>query len=137
MPFGRRNPLEEIEDLLDRMGRELDVEAWPGGDGVAVDVVDHGDRYRVTADLPGFEKDDIEVRLAAGTLYLDGERETGTADEDVDYLRRERRRDSASRRVSLPEPVDEDGITARYDRGVLTVDLPKQEAEDGTRIEID
>jgi HSP20 family protein len=137
MPFGRRNPLDEIEQLLERLGRELDAEEWPGGAGVRVDVADHGDRYVVTADLPGFERDDIEVRLAAGSLHLAAERETETAEEDVDYLRRERRRESVSRRVSLPEPVDEDAVAAAYNHGVLTVELPKQAADGGTRIDID
>ncbi|MFB6353336.1 MAG: Hsp20/alpha crystallin family protein [Halobacteriales archaeon] len=137
MPFGRRDPFEEFEQLLSRLSEEFDAEQWPVGGGVAVDVADHGDRYVVTADLPGFGKDDIDVRLAGGTLYLDAERETEDEEADVDYLRRERRRESASRRVSLPEAVDESGVTARYDQGVLTVDLPKLAADDGTSIDID
>ncbi len=136
MPFGRRNPFEEIEELLERMGRELDVEKWPGAASIAVDVVDHGDRYVVTADLPGYERDAIDVRLAAGTLRLAAEREAEAPEEDVDYLRRERRRASVSRRVSLPEAVDEDDVTARYNQGVLTVELAKLEAG-GTRIDIE
>lgn len=137
MPFGRRNPFEEIEELLDRMGRELDTEEWPVGTGVSVDIADHGDRYVVTADLPGFEKTDIDVRLAAGVLHLDADRELETDEEDVDYLRRERRRESVSRRVSIPDPVDEDGVTATYHNGVLTVELPRRDADGGTTIDID
>lgn len=137
MPFGRRNPFDEIENLLERMGREFDMEDWPAAASVAVDVADHGDRYVVTADLPGFEKEDIDLRLAAGTLRLEAERETETTDEDVDYLRRERHRESVSRRVSLPDAVDEERITASYDNGVLTVALPKLEADGGTQIDVE
>jgi HSP20 family protein len=137
MPFGRRNPIDEIEQLLSRMGRELDTEEWPVGTGPSVDVADHGDRYVVTADLPGYEKEDIDVRLAAGALRIDADRELETAEADVDWLRRERRRESVSRRVSIPDPVDEDGITAAYNNGVLTVELPKQDADGGTTIDID
>ena len=137
MPFGRRNPLEEIEQLLDRMGRELDPEDWPVGAGVAVDVADHGDRYVVTADLPGFGKDDLEVHLSGDTLAISAEAETESTDEDVDYLRRERTSRSASRRVRLPDPVDEEGIAARYHHGVLTVELPKRAVDEGTAIDIE
>ncbi len=137
MPFGRRNPFEEIEALFERMGHEFDAGQWPTGDGVDVDVADHGDRYVVAADLPGYDREDIDVRLAAGTLRLAASRETETTEEDADYLRRERRSESVSRTVSLPEAVDEDGVEARYERGVLTVELPKLEADGGTRIDID
>ncbi len=137
MPFGRRNPFEELEDLLERLGGELDAGEWPAGAGVSVDVADHGDRYVVTADLPGFEKTDIDVRLAAGALHLDAERELETDEEGVDYLRRERRRESVSRQISIPHPVEEDGVTATYNNGVLTVELPKQDADAGTSIDVD
>lgn len=137
MPLGRRNPFEEIEELLEHMGRELDAEEWPVAASVDVDVADHGDRYVVTADLPGYEKDAIDVRLVGGALHLEAERDLETAEADVDYLRRERRRESVERRVSIPDPVDETGITATHTNGVLTVELPKQEADAGTSIDID
>lgn len=137
MPFGRRNPFEEIEELLERMGREFDARDLPGASRVAIDVADHGDRYVVTADLPGFEKDDIDVRLAAGTVSLDAERVHEEADEDANYLRQERRRESVSRRVSLPDAVDEDEVSARYTNGVLTVELSKRDVDDGTSIDVE
>lgn len=137
MPFGRRNPFREIEDLLERMGRELDAEQWPVDAGIDIDVADHDDRYVVTADLPGYDKADIDVRLVAGSLHIEADRELETGEERPDYLRRERRRESVSRRVSLPDPVDEDGITATHNNGVLTVELPKQATDAGTSIDID
>lgn len=137
MPFGRRNPFDEIEELFERMGREFDAREWPGGGSVAVDVADHGDRYVVSVDLPGYARDDIDIRFAAGSLQLAADRETDEADEGVDYLRRERRRKSVNRRVSLPDAVDEDAATATYDAGVLSVELPKQEADGGTRIDVE
>lgn len=137
MPFGRRNPFEDLEDLLERLGGELEAGEWPGTGGVDVDVADHGDRYVVTADLPGYDADDIDVRLVAGSLRIEADRELVTDEEEPDYLRRERRREAVSRRISIPEPVDADGITASHDDGVLTVELPKQTADAGTSIDID
>lgn len=137
MPFGRRNPFEELEDLLERLGGELEAGEWPGTGGVDVDVTDHEDRYVVTADLPGYDTDDIDVKLVAGSLQIEADRELVADEEEPDYLRRERRRESVSRRIPIPEPVDADGITASHDAGVLTVELPKQTTDAGTSIDID
>lgn len=137
MPFGRQNPFDELEQLLNRMGRELEAEEWPGAGGVDVDLADHGDRYVATADLPGYETADIDVQLVGGALVIEADRELATEEEGPDYLRRERRRESVSRRLSLPDPIDEEAVTASHDNGVLTVELPKQEADAGTSIDID
>lgn len=145
MTIGRRNPFEDIEDLFDRMtqefetmGRQFETEFGSLDSSVAVDVVDRDDEFVVTADLPGFEKDNIDVTLADSTLRIEAERETELDEEDEDYVRRERRRASANRSVRLPEAVDEDGITATYSNGVLTVTLPKISTDDGGRqIEIE
>ena len=137
MPFGRQNPFDELEQLLNRMGQELEAEEWPGAGGVDVDLADHGDRYVVTADLPGYEKADIDVQLVSGALVIEADRELATEEDGPDYLRRERRRESVSRRLSLPDPVDEEGVSARHTNGVLTVDLPKQETDVGTSIDVD
>ena len=137
MPFGRQNPFDELEKLLNRMGREIEAEEWPGMGGVDVDLADHDDRYVVTADLPGYEKAEVEVKLVGGDLRLEADRELETEEEGPDYLRRERRREAVSRRLRLPEPVDEAGVTATLEAGVLTVELPKRTGAEGTAIDID
>ena len=135
--MARDNPFEKVEEMLRRMDQEL------GGDplgramsSIPVDVRDRGDALVVTADLPGFEKDDIDVTLADRTLRIEAEQEAETS-EDGEFIRRERRHKSASRAVRLPEAVAEDGIEATYSNGVLTVTLPKRDAEGGTRIDIE
>ncbi|USZ70934.1 Hsp20/alpha crystallin family protein [Natronosalvus halobius] len=138
----RRNPFDDLEEMLDRVSKQF--ETGVGGSGlsfpgsVAVDVADHRDEYVVTADLPGFETEDIELTLVEGTLRLEAEQETDRTDEHDRYLRRERSHKSVSRRLHLPEPVDEESISANYNNGVLTVTLPKlQESDDSKRIDID
>lgn len=138
----RRNPFDDLEEMLNRVSKQ--IETGVGGNGlsfpgsVAVDVADHRDEYVVTADLPGFETEDIELTLVEGTLRLEAEQETDRTDEHDRYLRRERSHKSVSRRLHLPEPVDEESITANYNNGVLTVTLPKlQESDDSKRIDID
>ncbi|MCU4742350.1 Hsp20/alpha crystallin family protein [Halobacteria archaeon AArc-m2/3/4] len=165
----RRNPFEELEEMLDRVSRQVE-EGMASGTGfpvpgsIAVDVADYDDEYVVTADLPGYEIDDIELTLSEGTLRLEAEREreqestsdpeleSGTESEsesesDSDseiavghspksesrYLRRERTHRSVKRRIRLPEPVEEDDVSASYTNGVLTVTLPKVSADEGSK----
>lgn len=137
-----RNPFDEIERMFDRMSSQFDPMeggALGGslGGSVPVDVEDTGDEYVVTADLPGYDREDVDVQLAGErlTVSADHTESTETGDEGH-YVRRERRQRSVSRTVRLPEAVDESGTEARYQNGVLTVTLPKVDAEDGHDIPI-
>ncbi|APX97536.1 Hsp20/alpha crystallin family protein [Natronorubrum daqingense] len=126
----RGNPFDEIEEMLDRVSKQVESGMTSGGlqvpGSVPADVVDTGEEYLVTADLPGYDTDDIELTLSEGTLRLEADREEESeASVDGRFLRRERTRTSASRRIRLPEPVEEDEVSAGFENGVLTVRLPK------------
>jgi HSP20 family protein len=131
-----RNPFDEIERMLDRMGSRLEpFEEGVFEGSVAVDVEETDDAYVVTADIPGYDREDIDVELAGDRLTLSAthtsEAESEGGDEDEgSSLRRERRERSVSRSVRLPEPTDEDGAEADYTNGVLTVTLPKETESD-------
>jgi len=137
MPLGRRNPFEEIEELLERMGDQLESDAWPVAGDIDVDVAEHDDRYVVDADLPGYDREGIDVRLVGGALHIEAERDLDVDDDAADYLQRERRREPVRRRISLAEPVDEDSISATHTNGVLWIELPKEGPDAGTSIDID
>lgn len=138
----RRNPLDELEEMLDRVSRQVEEGMTAGGlqvpGSVPVDVADTGEEYVVTADLPGYETDDIELTLSDGTLRLEAARTDEGEYAEGRYLRRERTETSASRRIRLPEPVDEETVAAGFENGVLTVQLPKvSEGEDSKQIDIE
>ena len=138
MPFRGDDPFQEIEQLFDRMSRQFEGSPFAAAAGaVAVDVEERDDEFVVTADVPGYEKDDIDVTLADRTLRIHAEREEETEESDADYLRRERRATSAERSVTLPAAVEEDGISATYKNGVLSVTLPKRSGDGGQRIEVE
>ncbi|MDG5818141.1 Hsp20/alpha crystallin family protein [Natronococcus sp. A-GB7] len=147
---GRRNPFDNLEELFDRLNRQFEEatrtweseqgEGFPFGAGTTtLDLADHDDEFVVTVDVPGYESEDLDSRLSGETLYISGEREHGTTDErDDSYLRRERELESFSRQLTLPEPVDADGIEARVNNGVLTIRLLKLEPGEGSHaIDID
>lgn len=144
----RGNPFEEIERLFERLSRQFDeasrswerdepLELWPTTESMAVDLAEHDDAFVVTVDLPGFERDEVEVRLADRTLHVDAEHEEAAEEAEEAYLRRERRHESMHRSLRLPAEVDEEDVTARMKNGVLTVTLAKVEAEEARRIDIE
>ena len=142
MMKGSRNPFEEIEELIERMSRQFEGGPFMGGmQSAPVDIVDEVDQFTVTVDLPGYERDDIDLTLSNTTLRVAADREAEEEmTEEFDagrFIRRERRRDAVSRVVRLPDDVDESGVKAVYKNGVLTVSLPKAEMDESQQIEIE
>lgn len=135
----QRNPFDELEQMLERMSKQVEegVSSRAGMGSVPVDVRDDGEEYVVTADLPGYEADDVDLTLSGKRLAISGDREFERESEDADFVRRERRRSSINRTVRLPEEVDPEGVEADLNEGVLTVHLPKAHSDEGHRIEID
>ncbi len=126
-----RNPFEEIERMFEQMDKGLRSFDTNLTQGVPLDLLDEGDRFVITADLPGYDKDDIEVRLSGKTLRIEAERTAEIEDEDGEYVRRERSHESIHRTVRLPESVVENETDATYTNGVLTVALSKATSEGG------
>lgn len=137
----RDDPFAEMERLLDRMSRQFDgFETLEAPDdrsaSTPIDLVEHDDEFVVTFDLPGFEKDDVEVRVADHTLRIEAERDESVAEDDEAYLRRERRHRSVRESVTLPDEVDTEAVSARMQNGVLTVTLPRLAVEEERTVEI-
>lgn len=93
----------------------------------AVEVVENEKSYTVTAELPGLEKDDIQVRFDDGMLTIQGEKREELREEDPkkQYHLFERRYGAFARTFTLPSMVDENAIKATFKAGVLQVSLPK------------
>jgi HSP20 family protein len=100
------------------------------------DLVEEQDRYVVSVDLPGMSKPDIAIEVEGRTLRLSGTRDTriSTQDQERGLFRQERRVGRFERVISLPGPVDEAGIVATYEDGVLRITLPKKQSPDGQRL---
>lgn len=145
----RSNPFEELEHLFERMSRQFDdaTRMWetesPFGQlsgemkSMSIDLVESDDEFVVTADLPGFERDEVEIQVTDHTLRIEAEHEEVTEESEEEYLRRERRHESMRRSIRLPDEVDKEGVSARMKNGVLTVTLPRLEAEEARSIDIE
>ena len=139
-PFERRNNHVANYDPWDQMERAF------FGDGAwnrslaefKTDIQDKGDSYLLQADLPGFKKEDIHVDLDGETMTIRAERHSEHEDQDKkgNYVRCERSYGSYERAFDI-SGIDADRISAQYNDGVLTLDMPKKSATVGAkRLEI-
>ncbi|SFG87483.1 HSP20 family protein [Halopelagius inordinatus] len=140
-----KDPFREIERMVEEINRQFEQSPWATGgeeafgrDSVDVDLADHGDEFVVTADLPGFRKENIDVQCTDDRLTIRADRENETETGEENYIRRERTTEQMRRSVRLPEPVDADGVSATFRNGVLSVTLPKVDSsETGQNIDIE
>ena len=97
-----------------------------GGDVVPhVEVSEEKQSYEISAELPGVEEKDVSITLQDHMLTLSGEKKSERKEEKKDYSMSERRYGSFRRSFRVPDDVDEEKISAKFDKGVMTVVLPK------------
>lgn len=127
------NPFHELEEF------ERSLFAPDTLASFRTDIEDAGDKLVLSADLPGFQKEDIHVDIDSDRLTINAERHSNYEKKDNrgNYLRCERSYGSYSRTFSL-DGIDADNISATYENGVLKLDLPKQQVTkpDCRRLEI-
>jgi len=134
--------LVRIEDELGRLfGRTFE---WaepmrPAARGSwmpSMDVYETEDEIVAKLELPGIEPEDVEVSVEDSTLTVTGRREFSSEVKEEDYHRLERRYGSFTRAITLPQTADAEKVEARFDKGVLTVAVPKVEKAKPKKIEV-
>lgn len=115
-PFSR-----SVFDIEPFWRRELKLAATP-----AVDIVEKDNAYEVTAELPGMDEKNIEVKLDNGGLTIKGEKQEEKEEKRKGYHLQERSFGSFERYFAVPDGVDADKIEASFKKGLLTVTLPKK-----------
>ena len=134
----RWDPLTELDQLNRQLAGYLDFwrQGFPPRDGPftpPADVEETADAYLVDIELPGVREDDLDLEIAGRRLTVHGERKEK---QRVGILRRRERTVGRFQcEVTLPGDIDEEGIDASFDEGVLTVRVPKPASERPRRIE--
>lgn len=135
-------PFDNLRREIDRLFDDFDVGLWRSPFGrsffdiqpfwpreswaiPAVDVVETEKGYEVSAELPGMDEKNIEVKFADGILTIKGEKHAEKEEKKKDYYLSERSFGSFLRSFQVPEGVDSEKIEANFKNGVLTVTLPK------------
>jgi HSP20 family protein len=121
----------EINRAFDDAFRSFGLAPAFGGTALpSVDVHETAKGLEVTAELPGVEEKDVDVTIANGALTIRGEKKHESDRDDAGYRLTERSYGSFTRSLPLPFDVDEDAVTASFEKGVLRIALPKSAQAD-------
>ena len=135
------SPMSIMDSLFNEMEKPMSpMRAFDGMfAGIQTDIKENETNYELVMNVPGFEKEDIEISTNDGILEGKSEKEETTENKDNDkYIIKERSSSSFKRCFKLPSNVDVKTISAKMDKGVLTLTLPKVEKDDtSNKITID
>ncbi len=144
MTIVRWEPLRELSTLQNEMNRLFNtvfdapesasapLRRWMP----SMDLVETPEHFVLRADLPGMDEGDVRIELEDTVLTVSGERRAEHEDTKEGYHRVERAFGSFSRTLTLPKGVDPEAVSARFDRGVLEVRIPKPEERKPRKIAI-
>ena len=93
----------------------------------SVNITENEKSYSIEVSAPGFEKNDFNVRIEDGVLIVSGEHKMEKNEEKKNFVRKEFNYGSFSRSFNLVDLIDEEKIDARYESGILKLELPKNE----------
>jgi HSP20 family protein len=142
--LAERRPFENLRHEIERLFDDFSLPSWRAplartmfdvepfwrgerswGKTPAVDVVEKEKAYEITAECPGMDESNIEVKYSDGVLTIKGEKKEEKEEKKKDYYMSERRYGSFQRSFGVPDGVEADKIDANFKNGVLTVTLPK------------
>jgi len=144
----RRDVDRMFDDLSSRflgsrfLPKAMDIEPFKwlrdvaGTVSPAVDLVEKDKEFQLTAEVPGMDEKDIEVTVSGGMLTIKGEKRDEKEEKKKDYYLSERHYGAFHRSLRLPESIDSDKIEATFDKGVITMVLPKKSGEVGKKKKI-
>jgi HSP20 family protein len=134
----RHNPedmFEQMQNMIEEFtGKGLNMANDAGH--TPVDIREENGNLIISADLPGVQKEDIDIKAGQNTVQITAESSAEIKEENEKYLRKERTSRKFGRTIQWPKEIDEDTITAEYNDGVLQITAEKQENQ-GNHIEIE
>jgi HSP20 family protein len=127
------DPFRMMQELLLDPAGGGKVDRWFGDFSPSIfepriDVVDDDDALRVTAEVPGMERQDLEILAENKALLLSGEKKLESKSNEKGCYRTERAFGRFQRAIPLPEGIDLDHAEASFDKGLLTIRIPKSTA---------
>jgi HSP20 family protein len=148
MALVRWEPVRELNSLQSEMNRlfntffDTPTTTGNGGGGgprrwvPSMDLVETDSHFVLRADLPGLSEGDVAIELEDNVLTVSGERKAEHEEKNEGFYRLERSFGQFRRSLTLPDGVDAGGISARFDKGVLEVRIPKPEERKPRRVAI-
>ncbi|HEY8424249.1 MAG TPA: Hsp20/alpha crystallin family protein [Clostridia bacterium] len=135
LPWDKRNrreltPFDWFDDFFN------EVSPFRSFDSFRMDVKETDKEYLVEAELPGVEKEDVEVSLNDGQLTIMVKQTQQNEEQNANYIRRERRVGAMQRSVYLYNASNK-GATAKFKNGILTLRIPKDDSQKIYKIDIE
>jgi HSP20 family protein len=138
------HPYESFLRDMDSLHKEMDrlfEDFWKGSGPSAfmtqpwqynslnphIDETEDEKAFHVKVELPGMDKDDVDVSLSSGVLTIRGEKKREDEEKGKNFYRKERSFGSFRRSLPIPVDVDEAKVEAKFDKGILYIELPKTE----------
>jgi len=154
--LAKKEPKEELtqlDDIFENFRREVEtaLRPWQSGFGLPslfdseirvplCDMTDKGAEYQLNIEVPGIEKEKINVKATPNSLEVSADQSEKAEEKKKDYVYSERSHRSFYRKISVPEEIVPSKIEARMNNGVLVVTLPKKTPSKGsgeaTRVEV-
>jgi len=134
MPFWRSG-FGELDKVFDNFKRDFEHAFAPAFTArplhlfeatTACDLVDEGDKFVVTADMPGMKKEEINLNVGDDYVDISAEHKESEEEKKKKFIRKEHHEVSIHRRLSLPERVKSVDVKATLNNGILTVEIPKE-----------
>ena len=132
----------DMDSMFDEFFRGFGLTPFSGIESQAdvfspkVDVLDSETELKITVELPGLGVEDVDVSVSRDVLTISGEKREETEDRGKDYYRVERSYGSFRRAIPLPCEVDPDEADAAFEKGVLTITMPKTRTEECRKISV-
>src|ERR1700704_3036534 len=141
MALARWTPVNELTGLhntMDRLFSDLfegmeSSGSQPATFRLPVDIKETKDGYEIKAPIAGFKPEDVEVTFADGVLGIKATHKEEKSKQEGNYIRREVFFGNFQRQILLPPDVQGDNIKASFDHGLLTIEVPRSQAKEGSR----
>ena len=101
-----------------------------------LDIKEADKSYTITAEVPGYATDDINIEVKDDTLIISSEAQEEKEEQDEGYIIQERTQRSFSRLIKVPQGTNAEDIAANLDKGLLTITIPKKAPAPPKRVEI-
>ena len=137
VPFWRSG-FDELDRVFDNFKRDFEHVFAPSfaptklfhpmleSSTTACDLVDDGDKFVVTADMPRIKKEEVKIDVGDDYIDISAEHKESEEEKKKKYIRKEHSEVSIHRRMSLPDRVKSSNVKAKLNNGILTVELPKE-----------
>ncbi len=141
----------DFDQAFERFRRDFERTLWPHEHSLMerlpsvmdtetsipyIDLEDMGDRFVLTAEAPGFKKDEIDINICGKSVEISGCKEMTSDEKKKNYIRKERMSESFYRTMTLPEDIKYEEVSADLRDGVLELTMPKKNPSQRKKIQI-